>query len=125
MSLYKLKSSANAWHTHFFNTFQNKIGLKVSLIDDAWLKKGMQPGGSLVYTCMLVYIDEMLIVSYNPTKYMDQLKLSYYIKKDSIGPPDLMLVLVLNMSETELATVTTLQALMTMSKKQSKWLNNA
>ena len=91
-ALYGLKTSANAWRTHICSTLQTKMEFKSSLADnDVWLKQDMRSNGSSYYTYILVYTDDILIVSNNPTKYMAQLKANYYIKESSIGPPNIYL----------------------------------
>ena len=91
-TLYGSKTSANAWCTHICNTLQSKMKFKSSLADnDVWLKQEMRSDGSSYYTYILVYTDDILIVSDNPTKYMAQIKAYYYVKKSSIGPPNIYL----------------------------------
>ena len=51
----------------------------------------MRSDGFSYYTYILVYTDDILIVSDNPTKYMAQLKANYYVKESSIGPPNIYL----------------------------------
>ena len=90
--LYGFKTSANAWRTHLCITLQSKMKFKSSLTDnDVWLKEDMMSNGSSYYTYILVYTDDILIVSHNPTKYMAQLKANYYVKESSIGPPNIYL----------------------------------
>ena len=47
----------------------------------------MRPNGTIYYTYILIYTDDILIVSHDPTTYMTQLEQAYYVKKESIGPP--------------------------------------
>ena len=62
-ALYALKTSANAWRTHFCNTLQTKKNFKSSLADnDVWLKRYMRPDGSSYYTYILVYILTILLL---------------------------------------------------------------
>ena len=51
----------------------------------------MRSDGSSYYTYILVYTDDIFIVSDNPTKYMAQLKANYYVKESSTGPPNIYL----------------------------------
>ena len=91
-ALYGLKTSVKTWHTHIYNTLQTKMKFQSSLADnDVWLKQEMRSDGSSYYTYILVYTDDILIVSDNPTKYMAQIKAYYYVKKSSIGPPNIYL----------------------------------
>ena len=51
----------------------------------------MGSDGSSYYTYILVYTDDVLIVSDNPTKYISQLKAKYYVQESSIGHPNIYL----------------------------------
>ena len=55
------------------------------------MKESRKPDGTRYYTYILVYVDDVLIISHDPSHYMDQLEQEYYVKKDSIGPPELYL----------------------------------
>ena len=68
------------------------MNFKSSLADnDVLLKRDMRPDGSSYYTYILVYTDDILIASHSPTKYMAHLKDNCYVKKDSIGSPNISL----------------------------------
>ena len=91
-ALYGLKSSANAWRTFFCQTLKNDMGFDFSMADnDFWMRKDTKPDGTLYYSYILVYVDDILIVSHNPMRYMEQLKSSYCVKPESIGVPKLYL----------------------------------
>lgn len=90
-ALYGLKTSANAWRNHMCSTLRS-MGFDHSLADnDVWFREDLKVDGSLYYSYILVYVDDILIVSESPNKYMDQLSKHYYVKDNSIGPPDLYL----------------------------------
>ena len=90
-ALYGLKTSANAWRSHLCTTLKD-MGFKFSLADnDLWLRKDVRPGGTEYYSYILVYVDDILICSHDPVRYMTQLTQRYYVKKDSIGPPNIYL----------------------------------
>ncbi len=90
-ALYGLKTSANAWRSHMCATLQS-MGFQHSLADnDVWLHEDLKPDGSACYTYILVYVDDILIVSTRPKDYMAQLSTYYYVKESSIGAPDLYL----------------------------------
>ena len=90
-ALYGLKSSANAWRNHMCATLK-EMGFDHSLADnDFWMRKDTKPDGTFYYSYILVYVDDILIVSHAPTVYMDRLSKHYYVKKNSIGPPKLYL----------------------------------
>ena len=90
-ALYGLKSSANAWRNHMCSTLTS-MNFKFSLADnDLWLRRDTKPDGTPYYSYILVYVDDILIISHDPSKYMDQLKSRYYVKEASIGPPNIYL----------------------------------
>ena len=55
------------------------------------MKADVKPGGTKNYIYILIYVDDMLIVSHNPNCYMTQLQDEYYVKKESVDPPNLHL----------------------------------
>lgn len=91
-ALYGLKSSANRWRAHISSTLKNKMHFDFSLADnDVWMKEDIKIDGKRYYSYILIYTDDILIISERPNYYMDQLKQSYFVKPDSIKPPDLYL----------------------------------
>ena len=90
-ALYGLKSSANAWRNHICSTLRS-MDFTFSLADnDLWMRQDTKPDGTSYYSYILVYVDDILIISHDPERYMNQLKSKYYVKEDSIGPPKLYL----------------------------------
>ena len=90
-ALYGLQTSANAWRTHMCSTLK-EMGFEHSLADnDFWLRRDMKPDGTPYYSYILVYVDDILIVSCSPEKYMHTLSQHYYVKESSISPPKLYL----------------------------------
>ena len=74
-ALYGLKTLANAWRTHLCTILQHKIGFQNSYADtDVWLKADIKPNGTKYYTYILIYVNNILIVSDNPPFYMKQLQ---------------------------------------------------
>ena len=68
------------------------MGFDFSLADNNfWMKEDIKPDGTRYYSYILVYIDDILIISHDPTKYMAQLHNEYCVKPDSIGVPKLCL----------------------------------
>ena len=91
-ALYGIKTSANAWRTHLCATLQHKMGFQYSYADtDFWMKIDVKPDGTKYYTYILIYVDDILIMSHNPTFYMTQIQDEYYVRKEIIGPPKLYL----------------------------------
>ena len=86
-ALYGLKSSGQAWRTHFTQTLE-KIGFKSSFADmDVWYKPSVKASGEEYYTYLLVYVDDLLCIDERPRKYMDMIKRDFKIKEGSIEPP--------------------------------------
>ena len=90
-ALYDLKSSANAWRTHMCSTLKS-MGFNHSLADnDFWMKMDTKIDGTYYYSYILVYVDDILILSEDPKAYMQMLSEQYYVKESSIGAPNLNL----------------------------------
>ena len=86
-ALYGLKSSGQAWRTHFAQTLE-KLGFKSSFADpDVWYKPSVKATGEEYYTYLLVYVDDLLCIDEHPKRYMDMIEQDFKIKEGSIGPP--------------------------------------
>ena len=59
--------------------------------NDFWMKKDTKIDGTYYYSYILVYVDDILILSEDPKTYMQMLSEQYYIKDNSIGAPHLYL----------------------------------
>ena len=91
-ALYGLKGSGRAWRDMLADTLRNKLGFKSSLADpDVWMKPSTKPNGQKYYEYILVYVDDLLIVSHKADEIMEDIKSSYLVKPDSIGPPSIYL----------------------------------
>ena len=88
-ALYGLKSVAARWRVHIAATLRD-MGFKMCQADpDVWLRANTRPSdGFQYYEYVLVYIDDLLIVSHDPKTVMQDLQRRYTIKPDSIKPPD-------------------------------------
>ena len=88
-ALYGLKSSAARWRDHIAATLRD-MGFKMCQADpDVWIRANTRPSdGFQYYEYVLVYIDDLLIVSHDPKTVMQDLQRRYTIKPDSIKPPD-------------------------------------
>ena len=52
------------------------------------MKADVKLDGTKYYSYILIYVNDISIVSHNPNIYMTQLQDEYYVKKESIGPPN-------------------------------------
>ena len=53
------------------------------------MKADIKADGTEYYTYILIYVDDILILSDNPSHYMKQFQAAYYVKENSKGPPRL------------------------------------
>ena len=86
-ALYGLKSSGAAWHAHLAQSLRD-LGFTPCLADpDIWMKRAVKPDGFKYWEYLLVFVDDLLLVSHDVSKTMEALKKIYRIKEDSVGPP--------------------------------------
>ena len=58
------------------------LGYKSSDSDaDVWMKLNFNPNGDPYYKYMLLYVDELLHIGFNPKEDMDALNLIYWLKE--------------------------------------------
>jgi hypothetical protein len=85
-ALYGLKSSGAACRAHFSKAL-HELGYTSSLADpDVWLHPEIKPDGTEYYAYVLVYVDNILVVSHNPTMTMQMISRLFRLK-DGFAPP--------------------------------------
>jgi len=85
-ALYGLKSSGAAWRAHLANTLQSP-GYTSCLADpDVWMKPAPKPCRFEYYEYVLVYVDDVLVLSHQPEITMRSLE-QYYRLKDGFTEP--------------------------------------
>jgi Reverse transcriptase (RNA-dependent DNA polymerase). len=83
-ALYGLKSSGAAWATTFAQSLRD-LGYNQCQADpNVWLKVGVKPCGFKYYQLILVYVDDILHISHDPSIVIDALKGLYELK--DVGP---------------------------------------
>lgn len=77
------------WQIFFLKTLAT-MGYKLYLANpDVFMKPTMiDHKGNKYWSYMLVYVDDCLLVHYNPDPVMEELKTHYTLKNDAHGPPD-------------------------------------
>ncbi len=71
-ALYGLKSSGAAWRSHLANTLHT-MGFQSCLADpDIWFRAACKLNGKKYYEYLLVYFDDILVLSHDPTKVLNQ-----------------------------------------------------
>jgi len=85
-AMYGLKSSGAAWHAQLSSTLQD-MGFITSLADpDVWLRPACKPSGSEYYEYILVYVDDILVISHDPNQAMTTIRLTYRLKEEPTPP---------------------------------------
>jgi hypothetical protein len=86
-ALYGLKSSGAMWRAHFAATLREE-GFQSSYGDpDVWFRPATTPEGKDYYEYILVYVDDLLIISHKPKDFLDILEMKYKYKLKDVGPP--------------------------------------
>jgi Reverse transcriptase (RNA-dependent DNA polymerase) len=86
-ALYGLRSSGARWRDHLASTIRT-MGFSACLAEaDVWLRRNVKPGGAEYYEYLLVYVDDILVVSHDPQAVMDTLSKHYTLKAGSVKPP--------------------------------------
>lgn len=86
-ALYGLKSSGAAWRALFATTLSD-LGYTSSNADpDVWIRPQVKPNGFEYYEFILVYVDDIMVLSHDTKPTMDTLVSLYRLKEDSVGEP--------------------------------------
>lgn len=65
------------------------MGYKLYLANpDVFMKPMIDHKGNKYWSYMLVYVDNCLLVHYDPDPVIEELKTHYTLKNDAHGPPD-------------------------------------
>jgi hypothetical protein len=90
-ALYGLKSSGAAFRA-FLAEKLDSIGFKSSIADpDVWMRPATKPTGEEYYEYMLCYVDDILCISYEPNRAMDEIRSSLKFKNDKTEEPEFYL----------------------------------
>ena len=86
-ALYGLKSSGAAWRS-MFNSSILDMGFESTIADpDVYRRANAKPDGMRYYEYILVYVDDVLIISHNTEVHLKQIQANYDLNPSSIGPP--------------------------------------
>ena len=86
-ALYGLKSSGASWRAMFNNTIRD-MGFESTIADpDAYRRAFAKPDGFKYYEYILVYVDDVLIISHDPQVHLERIKATYELNPSSMGPP--------------------------------------
>mmetsp|Transcript_15766 Transcript_15766/g.22510 ORF Transcript_15766/g.22510 Transcript_15766/m.22510 type:complete len:121 (+) Transcript_15766:3292-3654(+) len=86
-ALYGLKSSGAMWRSHFANNLRD-IGFTSSLGDpDVWFRAAEKQDKSEYYEFILVYVDDLLIISHQADSNLNVLDNHFKYRLKDVGPP--------------------------------------
>jgi hypothetical protein len=84
--MYGLKSSGAAWHAELSSTLQD-MNFTPSLADpDVWMRPSAKPNGEEYYEYILIYVDDILVISHDPNQAMTTIRLTYRLKEEPTPP---------------------------------------
>ena len=88
-ALYGLKSSGAAWRRMLKDTVEKELEFCNTRADpDTYIREAKDAQGHRYYEMLLIYVDDILIISKKPREILDYIKSKYEIKLESIGPPE-------------------------------------
>ena len=91
-ALYGLWSSGFAWRSLCAQTLRENLGFKPCRADnDVWMRPAIKPNGDKYYEYIFVYTDDIMVISHKPKPILDKLNLSFLLKPESIGKPNIYL----------------------------------
>ncbi len=86
-ALYGLKSSGASWRAMFNNSIRD-IGFQPSIADpDVYIRPFTKSDGTKYYEYILVYVDDVLVISHAPEEHLKVIQANYKLNPSSIGPP--------------------------------------
>ena len=87
-ALYGMKSSGAAWRDLFASVLHTEMGFTNCMADhDLWMHPDVSTSQQNYYSYICIYVDDVMIVSEDPNKYMDQIKNRFLVKPESIEVP--------------------------------------
>ena len=87
-ALYGLKSAGDAWRT-FFAQALTRLEFKPTWGNgDIYIKPQMKPNGDRYYEMLLVYVNDILIISHNTKPIINGIASQFHLKEDSLCAPN-------------------------------------
>lgn len=88
-AMYGLKSSGTALHAQLSSTFKSMNFTPCLAVPDVWLRAACKTNGEEYYEYILVYIDDLLVLSHMPRDIMNTIQISYRLKDTPEPPKDI------------------------------------
>jgi len=86
-ALYGLKTSGAAWRATLAQKLMDMGYVSTKADPDVWLCPAVKNDGHLYYEMLLIYVDDILCVSHQPQRTMEQIQQLYRLKDEVVGPP--------------------------------------
>ena len=87
-ALYGLKSSGAAFRAHLAEHLWGQ-GYRPTVTDpDVWLRAAVKPSGFEYYEYVLCYVDDVLAISHEPERTMNDIRKQFTLKNDKAEEPD-------------------------------------
>jgi hypothetical protein len=88
-ALYGLKSSGASWRNMLQKTIQEEMGFLPTQADpDVYRRRASKPDGFEYWELLLVYVDDILIISHEPKVHLTKLNQFYEFNLASVGTPE-------------------------------------
>ena len=90
-ALYGLRSSGASWRAMLARTLED-FGFQNTMADpDVWRRHSKRENGTEYYELLLVYVDDILLVSHQPKPTLEELGKIYALKDGSLDKPEIYL----------------------------------
>ena len=87
-ALYGLASSGYAWRTYCAGIMRDSLEFRQCRADnDVWMRKAVRANGSAYWEYVFIYTDDVLALSEDPKRILDEMNKHFLLKPDSIGEP--------------------------------------
>ncbi len=86
--MYGLKSSGAAWHSKLCETLRSMNFTPSYADSDVWYRPATKENGFEYYEYILVYVDDILVVSASPMSIMNTIHQAYRLKDEPTPPKD-------------------------------------
>jgi hypothetical protein len=90
-ALYGLKSSGATWRALFVMTLTDLGYTSTKANPDVWIRAQVKPDGFGYYEMVLVYVDNIMVLSHEPKQTMDAIASLYRLEEGGVGEPEIYL----------------------------------
>ena len=90
-ALYGLKSAGASFRNHLAKCMRALHWAPCDADPDVWMRAAVRSDGFQYWEYVLIYVDDLLVISENPKDILTKIDYYFPIKPDSIGPPTMYL----------------------------------